>query len=192
MIAPFYLILISVATLTISVFLLKHAVRRSSEGGVHWTEEDVSVAPNEDTFAVEIGARIFNPEDMDFVSGETSRQFASRFREERTALALGWLRGVRRQVSRLVRDYRLTARGNPDLKPTGELRILFEFLLFQLTSGILYCVVWVHGPLHAARLLEWSRALTGELRKIAEDAIPVAISATVEIIETDAHVINRS
>jgi hypothetical protein len=192
MTALLYLVLISVATLTISVFLLKCAVRRGSDGGINWTDEDVSFGLKEDPLDLEVSARIFNPEDSDFVASETSRQFTRRFREERTALALGWLRRVRTLVSRLIRSHRRAAPGNRDLKPTDELKLVFEFLLFQLMSGILWCVIWVHGPLHAAKLVRWSLELAGKLRRITEEIVPVATSAAGEIIKTNPQVIGRT
>lgn len=185
MTAPFYLVLLSVVTLMISLFLLNRAVRQSSEDGVYRTEEDVSLTLKDEVLVLEVSARIFNPEDLDFVASETSRQFARAFREERTALALGWLRRVRSQVNRLIRDHLRTARGNSDLRPVDELHLCFQFLLFQLTSGIMYCVVWVHGPLHAAKLFGWSLGFAGKLRKIAEEAMPIATSAAAEIVKTD-------
>ncbi|SRR6266403_3389629 len=179
-----YLALISAVLLIISILLLTRAVGRASEAAVD-NEKEVSLGFKEDALALEVSARIFNPEDLNFVATETSGQFAHTFREERTTLALGWLRHVRGQVRQLIRIHRRTVRVNSDLKPLDEFRLFFGFLLFQLMSGMLYCVIWVHGPVEAARVLEWSLQFAGKLRKIAEEAVSVATPVRAEIIKTD-------
>jgi len=80
-----------------------------------------------DSLAAELSARIFSAEDSEFVSSETCASAARAFQQERTTLALEWLRGVRTQVNRLFRSHLQAARQNPDLKPAGELRLGMHF-----------------------------------------------------------------
>jgi hypothetical protein len=167
-------LLVAVASaLTILVLLLKRAARRSPGGGFCSTQDDLSRARKDDAFDLDVGARIFSPEDSDFVASETSSQFTRTFDDERAVLALDWLRRVRSEVSSLIRDHRLAARQNPSVKPADELKLAFEFVLFQLTIGVLYGVVWVQGPTGAAKLLGFSLDLAGRLRGLAEDVVPV-------------------
>ena len=184
-----YLVAINAAVLAVFALLLQRAVRRSSNGGPYWMDEDVSFDFKNPALDLEVGARIFSSKDFGFVARETQRQFALRFREERTVLALAWLRQLRAKVRRLMRDHRRAARSNRDLKPTEELKLVFEAFLFQLTSGILSWIVWGYGPLHATRLLRWSLELAGKLRRISEEVLPAATSAAVEIMKTDQEVI---
>ena len=104
-----------------------------------------------DSLAAELSARIFSAEDPEFVCSETCASAARAFQQERTALALEWLRGVRTEVNRLFRSHLQAARQNPDLKPALELLLGLHFLTFQLITGILYIVIRVRGPLPAAR-----------------------------------------
>jgi hypothetical protein len=182
--ALLYLVVINVATLAALALLLQRAVRRSSNRELYWMHEDVSFDLKNPALDLEVSARIFSSEDFGLVARETSRQFALRFREERTVLALAWLRQLRTEVRGLMYDHRRAARGNRDIKPTGELRLVFEALLFQLTSGILWWIVWGYGPLHATRLLRWSLELAGKLRRISGEVLP-ATSVPVEIMRTD-------
>jgi hypothetical protein len=173
--AGFVLVLASIVALTISVLLLRRVVGPRS-GDEFICAED-NCWQEDDVLAAEVAERIFNPEDSEFVAGETSQRFTRKFRHERTALALDWLRLVRRHVVRVFRDHRRAARGNSEVAPVDEFRLVFEFLLFQVTSGILYCLIWVNGPLHTARLLGWSLDLAWKFRKIAESVMPGNASA---------------
>jgi hypothetical protein len=140
--------------------LLKHSARRSSGGGLYWTQED---EPEVDSTIWEIPANIFSRDDSDFVAGETSAGFARKFRDERAIIALCWVRRVRREVSILVHRHRRRARENPGTRPMDELKIALDLLLFELTSGTLYCFIWLFGPVHAATLLAWSMDLPKKL-----------------------------
>lgn len=186
--ALLYLVVINVAILAVSAILLQHTKRRSSNRELYWMHEDVLFDLKNPALDLEVSARIFSSKDFGFVARETSRQFALRFRDERTVLALAWLQRLRTEVSSLMYDHRHAARGNRDIKPTDELRLVFEALLFQLTSGILWWIVWGYGPLRATRLLRWSLELAGKLRRISEEVLP-ATSAAVEIMKTDQEVI---
>jgi hypothetical protein len=131
----------------------------------------------------ELSARIFDPEDANFVASEMSRDDARQFRRERTALALDWLRAVRGQVNQLIRAHVRAARRNAGLKPADEIRLGFEFLLFQLTSGILYFVIWTFGPPNAAKLVGYSLELAGQLQKVSEDVLPPGRQVAVELLD---------
>jgi hypothetical protein len=145
-----------------------------------------------DSLATELSARIFSAEDSEFVSSETCASAARAFQQERTTLALEWLRGVRTQVNRLFRSHLQAARQNPDLKPAGELRLGMHFLTFQLTTGILYIVIRMRGPLPAARLVLFSLLLSEKMLKMAKDVLPSAGTAvSVELLGLDSNANDR-
>jgi xanthosine utilization system XapX-like protein len=143
-----------------------------------------------DSLAAELSARIFSAEDPDFVSSETCASAARAFQQERTTLALEWLRGVRTQVNCLFRSHLQAARQNPDLKPAGELRLGMHFLTFQLTTGILYIVIRVRGPLPAARLVLLSLLLSEKILKMAKDVLP-STTVSVELLGLDSNANNQ-
>ncbi len=146
------------------------------------TGRESSVPLEWDSLASELSARIFDPEDADFVAREMPGKHARQFRQERTGLALEWLRAVRGQVNQLIRGHLRAARGSNDLKPADEIRLWFEFLLFQLTSGILYLIIWAYGPTRAARLVGYSLELAGQLRKVTDDVIPSGRQVAAELM----------
>src|SRR6266403_2149954 len=147
------------------------------------TGHGTSVLFGWDPLNSELSARIFDPEDADFVASETSRGDARQFRQERTALALDWLRAVRGQVNQSIRAHVRAVRGNAGLRPADEVRLGFEFLLFQLASGILHLVIWACGPPRAAKLVGYSLELAGQLRKVTEDVLPAGRQVAVELLE---------
>lgn len=178
-------VLLAVATiLNICLFLSWRGGQRDFDRDADGTGHETSIFFGWDPLNSELSARIFDPEDADFVSREMSRGDARQFRQERTALALDWLRAVRGQVKQLIQTHVRAVRGDAGLKPADEIRVGFEFLLFQLTSGILYSVVWAFGPQRAAKLVGYSLELAGQLRKVAtEDVFPAGRHVAVELLE---------
>jgi hypothetical protein len=188
----FYFLAIVAVALAVSVVLLWRWTRRSFNVYAHASGNETSHPFDSDAITSDLLARIFNPEDSDFVTRESSRQIARSFRRERSALALQWLLEVRRHVSLLMQTHRRVARSNPSLKPSGELRLGFEFLLFQVTSGILYLVIWLFGPLHAATLVRYALELAGKLRKMTEDIMPGGTRVVVDFLESEPQTKNRT
>jgi hypothetical protein len=179
-------LLTSAALLTVSVLLLKQALRRSSQSGLSWISEGAAFSRERDALALEIGERIFSAEDWEIVRRETTRRFARGFRDERTALALQWLGLVRGQVSRLVHDHRRVARLDASVSVADELAMLAQFLLFELTTGILWGLILIHGPSNVAKFLVYSLDLGRKLREMAREDIPDSSSAAVAIVKTNS------
>ncbi len=178
-----YFLMAAVAILGVCLLLSTRRERRGFDREVAATGHGTSVPFESDPLNSELSARIFDPEDADFVACETSRRDARQFRQERTALALDWLREVRGQVNQLIRAHVRAVRGNAGLKPVDEMRLGFEFLLFQLTSGILYLVIWACGSPRAARLVGYSQELAAQLRNVTEDVLPADRQVAVELLE---------
>lgn len=174
-----YLLLAALTILNICLFLSRRSGRRDFDQGLDGT----SVPFGRDPLDSQLGVRIFDPEDADFVATETSGRDARQFRQERTALALDWLRAVRGQVNQLIRAHVRAARGNDGIKPADEIMLGFEFLLFQVTSGFLYLVIWACGPSRAGKLVGYSLELAGQLRKVTEDVLPAGRQVAVEFLE---------
>jgi len=180
-----FFLLAIVIILSVCLFLSWRGGRQDSDGEASGVEHETAGSFGWDTLTLELSRRIFDREDSDFVASETSRQITRQFRRERTALALDWLRGVRGEVNQLIRAHFRASRGNGDLKPATEIRLWFEFLLFQLTSGILYLVIWVSGPPQAAALLGYSLELAAQLRKVTEDILPTGRQVTAELMNSE-------
>lgn len=167
------------------LFLSRRGRRRDFDGEAYGIEHKTTGAIGWDSLTSELSGRIFGREDSDFVGSETSGQFTRQFRRERTALALEWLRAIRGRVNQLMRGHLRASRINDDLKPADEIKLWFEFFLFQLTSGILYFVIWMCGPARAVELAGYSLGLVAQLQKVAEEALPAGRQVAAELMNHD-------
>jgi hypothetical protein len=180
------LLLISATLLTVSVLLLCSVLRSISRSRGYWIPDAAVFSWEEDDLALEIGGRIFSGEDWEIVRSETTPRFARGFRDERIVLALEWLCLVRRQVRRLVRDYRRLARFDVNARAADELAIAAHFLFFELTVGILCGLIWIHGPSNVAKLLAWSLDSARKVRRITRHVAPDSSAAASGIISTNS------
>lgn len=187
-----FFLLAMVIILGACLFLSRRGRRRDFEGGAYGIEHETTGALGWDPLTSELSGRIFDREDSDFVASETSRQITRQFRRERTALALEWLRAIRGRVNQLMRGHLRASRRNDDLKPADEIKLWFEFLLFQLTSGILYLVIWVCGPARAVELVGYSLGLVAQLQKVTEEALPAGRQVVAELMNRDQEPRNGS
>src|SRR5437660_8356208 len=118
-----YFLLAAVIILSVCLLLSRRDGRRDFDREGYGTVQATSLSFGWHSLTSELSARIFDPEDSNFVASETSRQFTRQFRRERTQLALDWLRAVRSQVNQLIRTHARAARRNPDLKPADEIKL---------------------------------------------------------------------
>ncbi|PYU49034.1 MAG: hypothetical protein DMG48_18190 [Acidobacteria bacterium] len=179
-----YFLLAAVIIVSVCLLLSRRGGRRDFDWEGIGTGQETSLPGGWDSLASELSARIFDPEDLNFVASEASRQLTRQFRRERTMLALDWLRAVRGQVNHLIRAHLRAARGNAELKPAEEIKLGFEFLVFQLTSGILYLVIWAFGPPRAAKLVGYSLELAGQMRKVTEDILPAGRPVVADLMDS--------
>lgn len=187
-----FFLLAVVIILGACLFLSRRGRRRDFEGGAYGIEHETTGALGWDPLTSELSGRIFDREDSDFVASETSRQITRQFRRERTALALEWLRAIRGRVNQLMRGHLRASRRNDDLKPADEIKLWFEFLLFQMTSGILYLVIWACGPARAVELVGYSLGLAAQLQKVTEEALPAGRQVAAELMNRDQEPRNGS
>ncbi len=179
-----YFLLAAVIIVSVCLLLSRRGGRRDFDWEGIGTGQETSLPGGWDSLTSELSARIFDPEDLNFVASEASRQLTRQFRRERTMLALDWLRAVRGQVNHLIRAHLRAARGNAELKPAEEIKLGFEFLVFQLTSGILYLVIWAFGPPRAAKLVGYSLELAGQMRKVTEDILPAGRPVVADLMDS--------
>lgn len=180
------LLLIGAALLVIAGLLLKQAFLRNALLAAEPIVRDDFPNGATDGLALEIGDRIFDSEDWRLVANEASRPFVNRFRAERTILALDWLRAVRGQVRRVVRGHRRGARAGSNVRVVDELRLAWEWLLFEAMAGVLFCVMLVRGPWHTAGLLGWSLDSARNVRRIAREALPRASRGMVGAVKSNS------
>ena len=169
--------------LIVTVLISKRSAKRRVDDSEVFRHE--TQGPDKwDSLSLELGAQIFSSKDMDFVGRSSSSEFARAFREERTALALAWLDQVHNEMGRLMVQHTKAARVSTGLRTADELKLALEFALFQVSNRLLYCGVWLRGPLAAGKLVSFSGRLGMELRSLLQN-FPMAHSVAVEILEND-------
>jgi hypothetical protein len=178
-----YFMLAALTVLSVCLLLLSRGVRPDFDREAFGTGQETSLSLGWDSLTSELSARIFDAEDSDFVASEASRKIAQQFRQERTELAIGWLRALRREVNQSIRTHLKASRRNTDLKPADEISVWFDFLVFQLTGAMLYLVIWVYGPFGAGKLVGSSLKLAGQFRKVTEDVLPAGRQVSVELLD---------
>lgn len=185
-----YFLITAVMLLFVSFVLIKGGLRPLDDGA-HEVLAQSKPSFKRDSLVAELSARIFSPGDSEFVSGQCP-SLARTFRQERTILAIDWLRDVRRQVNCLFRSHLKAARQNPDLTPAGELRLGAHFLTFQIATALLYVVIRVRGPLRAARLVVISLGLSEKFIGMAKELIPIGgAEVAIELLDLDPHANQR-
>jgi hypothetical protein len=186
-----YFLITAVMLLFVSFVLIRGGPRRPVDDGAHEDFGQSKPSVKRASLVAELSARIFSPGDSEFVAGQCPN-LARTFRQERTILAIEWLRGVRRQVNCLFRSHLKAARQNSDLTPAGELRLGAHFLTFQIATAVLYVVIRVQGPLRAARLVVLLLGLSDKFVRTAKEIIPIgSTEVAVELLELDPHANRR-
>jgi hypothetical protein len=178
----FYFALAAAVVFIVPQLFAPRSEIRRSDATFSWIQPDGVCDEPEDLLAIELGARIFNAEDSRLINAETPPNFVRWFQSERKALALGWLREVRGRVREIVRDHRVAASKNRHVRPLGEMRIAFQFLIFEVMSGILYLLICVRGPSHASNVVRSVLDWAAQLRTLAHEVIGETRPA-VEIVK---------
>lgn len=159
----------SVAFIVWQIFASRLETRPSD--AARYLMEDVATPGAEDALlAFDLGARIFTSEDSRLVKEDTSAGFARWFDRERKALALDWLARVQTYVRQITSQHRSMAAQSRGLKPSNELQLAFQFLVFEMMGRILYCLILLCGPAELSRAVETFLSTTGRVRKLVEGA----------------------
>jgi hypothetical protein len=181
-----YFLATAVMLLFVSLLVTRSGLRRQGDGEGYEVHGDGETSFKGDSLVAELSARIFCPEDSEFVASQSCANVARTFQLERRLLAMEWLRGVRQQVNRVFRFHLKAARQNPDIAPLGELRLGIDFLAFQLAAALLYAVIRVRGPLGAARLVHVSLGLSEKFLGLAKDIVPLGSTTVgIELLDLD-------
>lgn len=117
-------------------------------------------------FPRELTARLFGSEDWEFIAKQGSEKFKRLFLQQRTALALNWLRGVRANATRLIRVHSVAARTNSQLEPLVEVRVVVDYLFVQGLCQILALAIWLRGPVNLSRFIRYADDLSKQLYEV--------------------------
>jgi len=132
----------------------------------------------------DLGERIFDLHDWDFVRHETSSEIQRMFLQERTVLVISWLRRTRRQVTFVMRTHVGGVRRSKNLQPAMELKLLLSYLSLIMLCDILIGLIWLRGPVRTRRIIEQTFHWTARLRAAFEQLIAIVDPANHKALET--------
>jgi hypothetical protein len=172
------LIFVAVGLLLIVLLILSllwarganHTVLASCE------EDEVPAALPREASSQELTDRLFGSEDWEFIARQESAQLRRLFLRQRTTLALSWLRGEGANATNLIRIHIAAARKNSRLEPLVELRVIADYLVFQVLCGLIASVIWVRGPVAMRRLVGYTISLSERLHDVIMGVFPVELA----------------
>jgi hypothetical protein len=151
--------------------------RSADHAGLESFENDKSPAIlPEGFFPQELAARLFGPEDREFIAKQGCARLMRLFRQQRTELALCWLRGVRANASRLMDIHNRAAGKNSGLQPLVELRIFIEYFAIQAVCQILALAIWVRGPVDLSHMIRYVQDLSNRLYAGIRELFPAELA----------------
>jgi len=160
-------LMIGVLLIAVLIFLLIRSRERHcslSEPTEAWkTLRDFQVEP----FPQDLLERIFGTDDWDYVRAHESKRMQVLFRGERKRLAISWLRRSRDQARTLMRFHKVHAAKAVGLEPVSEMKLAFDYILFQSLCTLLAGLIWLRGPMHTRRLVEFASDFSDRLRGLA-------------------------
>ena len=173
MIGPWLFLAIGLLLLGLVVFLS----RRSEALAQDHFGKDLPASLHAEIFPQRLAARLFGTEDWKFVAKQESAPLMRLFLQQRTALALALLGGVRANATRLIRVHSAAARTNLDLDPLPELKVVADYLFVQLLCQALAVLIWMRGPVDFLRLVGFADDLSKKLYEQTMRIFPAGLAA---------------
>jgi hypothetical protein len=90
--------------------------------------------------------RIFSAEDQKFVERQGLPRLREIYRAERTRVALFWVRSVSAEVGQIMREHRLAAGTQHNLRVRQELLLVLRYFEFRTLCGLLAFSIRIFGP----------------------------------------------
>lgn len=134
----------------VGLVVLLYWIRRNGHDDV--TTDDflqVQEAVNTLVGELSLAARLFEPDDMRFVSQQPSQDARRLLLEDRKVLALSWLWQLRRHLRRLKELHLRLASYTNNPSPKVDLGFLTDYVIFAAACDILIVFVWIRGPFEA-------------------------------------------
>jgi hypothetical protein len=94
----------------------------------------------------ELAVRIFSPRDSEFIDLTRSPRLQRLYLAERRRVASHWVRQTSREVSRIMRQHRLSSRHSTNLNVAAEARLFFQYVELRLVCGMLFLSIELFGP----------------------------------------------
>jgi hypothetical protein len=111
----------------------------------------------------EFVSRIFDGQDLEFISGFESPQLQRFFRRERNAVALLWVRQTSAAIRGIMRQHLEASRQSKDLNFATEAKIFAQYAQLRFFCGILFVSIGLVGPQKLRGVALYAQQLTQQL-----------------------------
>lgn len=162
--------------LILVILLLQRAIPSEHVPAESPEDGETQVALFVESFPQQLADRLFGSEDWEFIAKQESRRIKRLFLQQRTALALCWLRGARANATQLMRVHSATARKNSRLEPLVELRVIADYFVFQMLCRVIALVISLRGPVAMGRLVRYADGLSERLHEVITKMLPAKLA----------------
>jgi hypothetical protein len=154
------------------LLLLFVAMRGSMEARKLSSESDLLLLDDQgtaDPCSPEFVARIFSPEDWEFVAKAKSPQIETLFRRERKLVALLWVHQTSTAIRRIMREHTQATRQSHDLHFATETKLVLLYAELMLLCGMLFLAIQSAGPQRVRGLAVYADTLSQRLAQAQRD-----------------------
>jgi len=137
----------------------------SSRSDAPLLDDDAALDPCPPEFV----ARIFSPDDWEFVSETKSPQLERLFRRERKLVALAWVQQTSTAIRRVMREHTEATRQSHDLHFATETKLILLYAELQFLCGLLFLVIQSAGPQRVRGLAVYAGTLSQRLAQAQHD-----------------------
>jgi hypothetical protein len=111
----------------------------------------------------EFVSRIFEAEDLKFISRFESPHLQNFFRRERNAVALLWVQETTTAIRGIMHQHLETSRRSKDLHVATEAKIFAQYAQLRFLCGILFVSIGLVGPQKLRGVALYAQELTQQL-----------------------------
>jgi hypothetical protein len=130
--------------------------------------------------------RIFDPQDLRYVTAAGPREIGNLFLQERTRISLMWVRRVRSEVRNLMHFHLAYSRLHAKLSLLTEIRLALDFAVLLLACGALRILLYLRGPYGARAMVRVLTAAAGRVCAASEKSLAFLNPPALESFRRDS------
>ena len=177
MIGAWPFLVLGLLLLVLVILLLRRPIAWEPDSTDSSEQQQTQAALDAEAFPLQLVDRLFGSEDWEFVAKQDSPRVKRLFLQQRAALALSWLRAARASATRLIRAHSASARKNSRLEPLVELRVIVDYLVFQMLCQMIAAVIRFRGPVAMRRLVGYADRLSERLFEVVPGVFPARLAS---------------
>lgn len=162
----FFFLAVGLAFLFLLILWFLRSGRNSIDIRVLLETEEAFTAFRQEVPPQALKQKIFSQPDWEFFLIEAPSQIRRVFLQRRKAIALSWLRQIRKRASQLMRLHRRMVSANIRLSPTIEAKLAINYFVFLLLCNSLSALIWLGGPFWVGGIVRYTTTFADQLSHI--------------------------